>query len=164
RAAFIANNRGRPRLFGAPGRVNLIGEHTDYNDGFVLPVALDRLTVVAATPRGDRRVRARSVELCEEESFDLDQAGSGRRGVWLDYVEGMAGVLARTIPLIGADLVIASDLPIGGGLASSAALEISAGMALAAVAGKALPALEFVRVAQAAEHEFVGTRCGIMDQ
>jgi galactokinase len=117
-----------PRLFRAPGRVNLIGEHTDYNDGFVLPMAIDRETCVAAAPRPDRRVRVFSMNLDEHAEFDLDQPGERERGIWLDYIEGVARALERRgVRLSGADLVINSDVPVGAGLSSSAALEVSAG-------------------------------------
>src|SRR5438067_8312365 len=85
--------RSEPRVFSAPGRVNLIGEHTDYNDGFVLPMAIDRRTAVAIAPRGDRTVRVRSLDLNEDATFDLDRPGAPRRGIWLDYVEGVTGAL-----------------------------------------------------------------------
>jgi galactokinase len=153
-----------PRLFGAPGRVNLIGEFTDYNDGFVLPMAIDRETIVAAAARGDRRVRVHSMALGECE-IDLDASPRRRRGEWIDYVEGVArSIEAAGIPLVGADLVIGSDVPAGAGLSSSAALEISIGLALLAMANRALPAADLAVLAQRAEHETVGVLCGIMDQ
>src|SRR5678816_4525011 len=99
--------RDRPRLFAAPGRVNLIGEHTDYNDGFVLPMAIERRTVVAAAPRSDRRVRVHSVDVEQAYEFDLDAPGPVRRGIWLDYVEGTAqALMEQGFPLSGADLMI----------------------------------------------------------
>jgi galactokinase len=153
------------RLFAAPGRVNLIGEHTDYNEGFVLPVAIDRGTVVAAAPRADRLVRARSLDLDSDIEIDLDAPGRPRRGQWIDYVEGMARALAaRGVSVSGADLVLASDVPRGAGLSSSAALEMATGLALAAVAGHDIDRLTLALAGQAAEHEYVGTQCGIMDQ
>jgi galactokinase len=155
----------RSRLWSAPGRVNLLGEHTDYNEGFVLPMAIDRQTVVAGAARDDRRVRVRSLNMDESAEFDLDEAGRSRRGVWLDYVEGVARVLeARSIRLSGSDLVIASDVPAGAGLSSSAALEISVGLALVALSGAEIDPTALALAGQAAEHEYVGTRCGIMDQ
>jgi galactokinase len=156
---------GRVRCFRAPGRVNLIGEHTDYNGGFVLPMAIDRAATVAAAPRADRRVRAHSVNLGETAEFDLDRPGRVRRGLWLDYVEGVArSLLQRGARLGGADLVVSSDVPAGAGLSSSAALEVSTGMALAAVSGAQVGALELALAGQEAEHTYVGTKCGIMDQ
>ncbi len=157
---------GRPaRIFRAPGRVNLIGEHTDYNGGFVLPMAIERETVVAAAPRADRTVRAYSVGLEEELSFDLDHPNPPRRGVWLDYVEGVAQALeSRGIKLSGADLLIDSDVPAGAGLSSSAALEISVGLALVRVSGQEIDGVTLALAGQQAEHTYVGTLCGIMDQ
>ena len=165
RAAFRDRHGGEPRVFAAPGRVNLIGEHTDYNDGFVLPMAIDRGVVVAAAPRADRRVRVRSINLDADAEIDLDHPGPRRRGMWLDYVEGMARALvARGVPVGGADLVLASDVPPGAGLSSSAALEIAVGLALVQLAGHEIDGVALALAGQAAEHEYVGTRCGIMDQ
>lgn len=149
-----------PRLFAAPGRVNLIGEHTDYNDGFVLPMAIDRQTVVAAAARDDRRIRIRSLALGEAE-IDLEAKASSAPGSWARYVEGVA----RSLPNVrGADLVIDTDVPAGAGLSSSAALEISVGRALLAVSGLSMRGEDLALAGQRAEHEWVGTRCGIMDQ
>ena len=155
----------RARLFGAPGRVNLIGEHTDYNDGFVLPMAIDRRTVVAASARADRRVRARSLNLEEAVEFDLDRPGPPRRGLWLDYLEGIARALeARGLYLSGADLLIDGDVPVGAGLSSSAALEVSVGLALVAVSRAEISGVLLALAGQAAEHRYVGINSGIMDQ
>jgi len=155
-----------PRLFSAPGRVNLIGEHTDYNEGFVLPMAIDRRTYVAGLARDDRRVRVRSLNIQQEALFDLDQPGPKRRGSWLDYVEGTAqSLLARGFALHGADLLLWSEVPAGAGLSASAALEMAVGYALCRLAGHGEPdGVALALAGQAAEHEYVGTRCGIMDQ
>ena len=153
------------RLFVAPGRVNLIGEHTDYNDGFVLPFAIDKHTVVAAAERSGRRVRALSLEFNEEAAFDLDAGDARASNRWIDYVEGTARTLdAEGPPLAGAQLVITSDIPPGGGLSSSAALEISAGLALLAIANRRLDPLALAVAARRGENEFVGAQVGIMDQ
>lgn len=163
--AFRETYGREPRLFRAPGRVNLIGEHTDYNGGFVLPLAIDRETVVAAAPRADRRVVAYSLNLAERAEFHLDEPGERRRGVWLDYVEGVAHALeSRGVRLGGAELLILSDVPSGAGLSSSAALEVSAGLALASVSGAEVDPVELALAGQQAEHTYVGTMCGIMDQ
>src|SRR5215218_10005016 len=153
------------RIFRAPGRVNLIGEHTDYNGGFVLPMAIERETVVAAAAREDRMVRAYSVGLKEELSFDLDHPNPPRRGIWLDYVEGVARALeSRGAKLSGADLLIDSDVPAGAGLSSSAALEISVGLALVRVSGQEIDGVTLALAGQQAEHTYVGAQVGIMDQ
>jgi galactokinase len=153
------------RMFRAPGRVNLIGEHTDYNGGFVLPMAIDRGTVVAAAANQSRRVCVHSLNVNESFEFDLDHPGPKQRGLWLDYVEGVAQSLkSRGLPLGGADLVISSDVPVGAGLSSSAALEISTGMALLGVSGLEIEKVDLALAGQQAEHEYVGTNCGMMDQ
>lgn len=154
-----------PRLFLAPGRVNLIGEHTDYNGGFVLPMAIERGTTVAAARRDDRKIRVLSKNLNEAGEIDLDASQVSRRDSWLDYVEGVAWVLERGgAKLSGADLLIDSDVPVGAGLSSSAALEISVGLALSEVAGAPIEKMRLALAGQTAEHEFVGAQVGIMDQ
>jgi galactokinase len=153
-----------PRVFSAPGRVNLIGEHTDYNLGFVLPIAIAERAYVAAGPRSDRTLRAYSVELKKDRSLSLD-APFVRRGKWLDYVEGVARALvARGVNVTGADLYVSSDVPLGAGLSSSAALELALGMALNALASGALTPRDLALAGQSAENDFVGVRSGCMDQ
>ncbi|MBV9957573.1 MAG: galactokinase [Acidobacteria bacterium] len=154
-----------PRLFRAPGRVNLIGDHTDYNEGFVLPMALDRETVVAGAARADFTVRVHSLDLNVAAEFDLKEPGEKRRGSWLDYVEGIARVLQeRGASVRGADLMLHSDVPIGAGLSSSAALEISVGLALLSLSGQSFERTALALAAQRTEHEYVGINSGIMDQ
>ena len=157
---------GRPhRLFRAPGRVNLIGEHTDYNDGFVLPLAIDRATYVAAGPRADRKLMIVSVDLAARTEIDLDGPRGTRAGDWGAYIEGVARVLeAGGARLGGAEIVVASDVPFGAGLSSSAALEMASGLALLALAEQPIDPIQLALAGQRAEHEYVGTRCGIMDQ
>jgi galactokinase len=162
---FRALYGGEPRLFRAPGRVNLIGEHTDYNDGFVLPMTINYGTVVAAGLRADRRVRVHSLNFNESGEFDLDTPGALKRGIWLDYVEGVARALMRRgLKLAGADLALTSDITIGGGLSSSAALEMSVGIALLGISRNELDRVSLALVGQEAEHTHVGMKCGIMDQ
>lgn len=162
----FAGRFGRGRAFSAPGRVNLIGEHTDYNEGFVLPMAIDRRTYVVGTPRSDRIVHVRSTNTSSQFSFDLDRPGPRKRGSWGDYVEGTAqAMLARGFTVNGAELLISSDIPIGAGLSSSAALEISVAYALARLGGADDPdRIELALSGQAAENDYVGARVGIMDQ
>lgn len=165
RRAFVETYGGEPRLFRAPGRVNLIGEHTDFNEGFVLPMAIEHSTLVAAAEGQGRRVRVRSLNLDEAAEFDLDQPGAPRRGVWLDYIEGVARALEDGgVRLRGADLVIHSDVPPGAGLSSSAALEVAVGLALSSVSGARVERVALALAGQRAEHTYVGTMCGIMDQ
>ena len=155
-----------PEVFSAPGRVNLIGEHTDYNDGFVLPMAIERRTYVAAASNGSSRLRVRSLNVDQAFEADLAEPAVKRRGSWRDYVEGTARALReRGFPVTGADLLIHSDVPAGAGLSASAALELSVGLALATLGGSASPdRVQLALAGQAAEHEYVGTLCGIMDQ
>lgn len=162
--AFVHRFGRTPRLFRAPGRVNLIGEHTDYNDGFVFPMALDRYTTVAIAPRPDRQVCVHSLNMAEEITFALDY-NSHRRSHWSDYVAGVAWKLEQEgVVLGGADLLLYSDVPVGSGLSSSAALEISTALAFLSLSGTVLPGARLARIAQAAENQFVGMNCGIMDQ
>jgi galactokinase len=214
---FRARFGREARVYRAPGRVNLIGEHTDYNDGFVMPIALDRCTWVAAASRADRTIVVHSREYDETVTIDLDVPTAGPTGTWSDYVRGIAAVLDERGPAAsapealrraspelgefaderrrdrpalherdvgrpfqgrqddvrrdddvgrvnGADLLIASDVPIGAGLSSSAALEVACGYALADLSGGTLDLDRLARAAQRAEHEFAGMRCGIMDQ
>jgi galactokinase len=154
-----------PRLFRAPGRVNLIGEHTDYNDGFVLPMAIDRETVVAISPRRDRILRIWSLNLDDSQELNLGKLGPGRRGSWVDYIEGVAAALTdRGLDLTGADIAVKSSVGIGSGLSSSAALEMAVGIALAETSGGSIDGLSLALAGQTAEHVQVGMPCGIMDQ
>lgn len=157
---------GRPaRNFLTPGRVNLIGEHTDYNDGFVMPAAIDLYTQVAIKPRPDRRLTIHSETLSESVEVDLDDPEPRARGHWSDYVRGVAVVLEQAgYRLKGAELAIRSNLPIGAGLSSSAAIEVASGYALLENSGFEIDRVELARLCQRAENEFVGMRCGIMDQ
>jgi galactokinase len=152
-------------VFRAPGRVNLIGEHTDYNDGFVMPAALGFYTYVAAGPRADRKLDVYAVDFDESRSFDLGNIPAGPTGHWSDYVRGVAGVLqARGNAIRGANLVVKGDVPIGAGLSSSAALEIATALALLTNSGINCSGVQIALACQRAEHEYAGTKCGVMDQ
>ncbi len=154
-----------PRIFQAPGRVNLIGEHTDYNDGFVMPAAIGFCTRVAAAPRQDRKLVVRSENFAEQLEFNLDALPDKRSGHWSDYVIGVAKALSHSSStLIGANLLIEGDVPQGAGLSSSASLEVAVGCALLDVASEAIDLTKLALLCQKAENEFVGARCGIMDQ
>ena len=154
-----------PHLYRAPGRVNLIGEHTDYNDGFVLPAALELSTWVAAAVRPDRLLGVRSSRGGDVLTFDLDDPAPAPRHDWSDYVRGVAVMLQRAGHVLnGADLLIESEVPVGSGLSSSAALEVSTGYALLDCAGIAVDRVQLALCCQRAENDFVGMRCGIMDQ
>ena len=156
---------GDRRLFRAPGRVNLIGEHTDYNDGFVLPVALGFSTWVSIAARDDRTVSIFSENFSERIEFELDDPGLIPQDHWSDYLKGVAVTLERAgYRLRGADLRIRGEVPIGSGLSSSAALEVASGYALLTNSGLIADRMELATLCQRAENEFVGMRCGIMDQ
>ena len=165
-AVEFAYRFGRmPTVSRAPGRVNLIGEHTDYNDGFVMPAAIEFATLTAASPRPDRRLRVYSMIMDETREFDLDVADAAPRADWSDYVFGVAVMVERSgRRLPGADLVIWTDIPMGSGLSSSAAIEVSSAHALLTVAGLPFKPVEVAKICQRAENDFVGMRCGIMDQ
>jgi galactokinase len=151
-----------PRVFRAPGRINIIGEHTDYSGGLVMPAAIDRYCVVAAAANEARSLRIVSNGFGDAEA-DLDALA--RTGTWIDYVAGVASMLMKAgIPVPGADLMIESSVPVGAGISSSAALEVSAMHALLAVANRSATGLQIARWAQAAENHFVGMPCGVMDQ
>jgi galactokinase len=148
----------------APGRVNLIGEHTDYNDGFVLPMAIDRAVWIALRPRDDARVEVHSLDFGETHGFgvaDLSTAGDG----WIEYVRGMAWALETSgAQLRGWEGVTAGDVPIGAGLSSSAAMELATARAFAAVSSLDWDPARMALLAQKAENGWVGMQCGIMDQ
>ena len=166
KAAFSQKYDGaQARIFRAPGRVNLIGEHTDYNDGFVMPCAIDFATYVAASPRDDRKIRITSLNFPGEYEFDLDNGEVETAESWARYVEGVASILEREgHRLKGANLLIESNVPIGAGLSSSAALEVSTGFALASISGENIEKWSLAKIGQRAEHEYAGVRSGIMDQ
>ena len=151
----------------APGRVNLIGEHTDYNDGFVLPMAIEQGMAAAYAPAAGRLLRVHAADVAETREAPLDalgQAAMADRG-WFRYVAGMAAMMAEAGWLLtGLDIAFASTLPVAAGLSSSAALQMSTGRALAAGAGVSWDPREAARIAQHSEHVFTGVACGIMDQ
>lgn len=155
----------RPRIFRAPGRVNLIGEHTDYNDGFVMPAAVAFSTYVAVAPRPDRKLVIHSEEFPGNFEFDLDHLPDRRTGAWCDYVLGVASVLQqRGLKFGGASLLVHGEVPIGAGLSSSAAVEVASALALMSMSETQLPLPEIAKLCQYAENNFVGAKVGIMDQ
>ena len=164
-----------PRIYQAPGRVNLIGEHTDYNDGFVMPAAIGFYTRASIAPRHDRRLVIHSENYSEQVEFDLDHLPATRAGHWSDYVIGVVKMLLRSgKKLGGANLLVDGDVPQGAGLSSSASLEVAVCYALLDLAGQAsdrtgigqnkIDRTTLALLCQQAENEFVGARCGIMDQ
>ncbi|HVZ57136.1 MAG TPA: galactokinase [Chitinophagaceae bacterium] len=155
---------GEPILVRSPGRINLIGEHTDYNMGFVLPAAVQQAAYIALGPRSDDQIHLYAADFGESHRTTLSglQPSAAR---WPDYLCGVAAMLRRRgMPLRGFQAVLTSDIPIGSGMSSSAAVECAVLFALNEAFGLELDRLDMVRIAQEAENEFVGVRCGIMDQ
>ncbi len=153
------------RRFRAPARVNIIGEHTDYNDGLVLPTTTALFTSVTAVPRPDRIIRIESREMRNIQSFDLDDIEPAKNPGWIDYAKGVAAELeAEGIRLQGADLKIESQIPLGGGLSSSASFELAVATALLRLADRSLPGPSLAAICQRAEIRYAGVNCGIMDQ
>jgi galactokinase len=166
-AAAFAERTGRDPdgVWAAPGRVNLIGEHTDYNDGFVLPAAIDRRVLAAAGRRGDGRLRLWSLQAGPPADLDLAEVGPGRVEGWAAYPAGVAWALGQAgVELGGADLVVDGDVPAGSGLSSSAALECATATALADLHGAGLDRAALAGLARRAENEVVGVPSGAMDQ
>jgi len=153
-----------PRVHRAPGRVNLIGEHTDYNDGFAMPAAIEFYCWVAISPREDRRLCLYSEEFSSEAHLDLAVAPAPTKS-WSDYPIGVALQLEGAgFRLRGANLLIESEVPMGAGLSSSAAIEVATALALSELSGAKPERVQLARLCQKAENEFVGARVGIMDQ
>lgn len=164
-AKFNSRFHSTAKVYRAPGRVNLIGEHTDYNEGSVLPAAIGFSCWVAIAPRSDRKLTLYSENFNESVEADLDNLKVHATGKWADYPLGVAWALEQAgYRLCGANLYILGQVPLGAGLSSSAALEVSAGFALMHLAKHSIPLKELALLCQRAENEFVGARCGIMDQ
>jgi galactokinase len=156
---------GQPAIFGAPGRVNLIGEHTDYNEGFVMPSAIGLRTRVAISRRPERKLRIYSQDFPQSFEFDSDNLPQEATGAWCDYVLGIAIALQQTghAPQ-GANLFVQSEIPIGAGLSSSAAIEVASALAILSLNSAILPLADVARLCQHTENTFIGARVGIMDQ
>lgn len=153
------------RIFQAPGRVNLIGEHTDYNGGFVLPVAIDRSIFVAAVPNEEKILRLHSLNFGNTVVCELDRIQYDSGDGWANYPKGVAKTLQDNgYNLKGMDLLFEGNIPIGSGLSSSAAIEVASCLALTTLSGIKLDKKEMALLCQKAENEFVGMKCGIMDQ
>lgn len=167
-ALFRDRFGGEPTGFWrAPGRVNLIGEHTDYNDGFVLPFAIDRATSIALSPRDDRSIRLVSTVDGEPVDSDLDRVAARDFDGWSAYPLGVAWAIAERVDAVeprGFDVAIDSDVPLGAGLSSSAAIEMAVAVALNDVWGAGLDRIDLARIGQRAENVAIGAPTGIMDQ
>jgi galactokinase len=162
---FRARFGGDPHVYRAPGRVNLIGEHTDYNDGFAMPAAIEFYCWVAVSTREDRKLSIYSEEFSAAADADLDSASHQPSKTWSDYPVGVALQLEQAgFRLRGANLLIESEVPMGAGLSSSAAIEVATALALADQSGWSPDRVRLAQLCQKAENEFVGARVGIMDQ
>jgi galactokinase len=162
---FRARFAAPPTIYRAPGRVNLIGEHTDYNDGFVLPVAIEFYCWVAGSPRNDRKLVLHSENYDQTVEVSLDSMSPKDKGRWSNYPVGVAWALEGAgNRLRGASLLISGDVPLGAGLSSSAAIEVAVGFALLRQSDCTFSRTELAQLCQRAENEFVGARVGIMDQ
>lgn len=164
-ARFVARFGSSPRVFRAPARVNIIGEHTDYNYGLVMPTTTALYTWAAAAPRDDRQVHVFSENMSETTSFEIDDIQKNETAGWGDYVKGVASVIQQNgADLRGANIYIDTEIPIGRGLSSSASLELAFGTALLDVARQSMQPAVLAELCQEAEEEFAGVSCGIMDQ
>src|SRR5258708_13549118 len=162
---FRAKFGADPRVYRAPGRVNLIGEHTDYNEGFVMPVAVGFYCWVAISPREDQKLVICSDGFPDAAEVELNSSEIRPRRRWSDYPVGVALQLKQSgFPLRGANMLIHGEVPMGAGLSSSAAIEVATALALAGESGRSPDRVQLARLCQKAENEFVGARCGIMDQ
>jgi len=162
-ADFIEHFGGSPMIVRSPGRVNIIGEHTDYNGGFVLPAAIDKAIYVALSPREDDKIRLYSGEFHDHFETSLHSLHKTQKG-WPNYILGVVDQLKKKgLPVQGFDMAIDGDVPIGSGLSSSAAVECATGFALNEIFGLCLERMDLALLAQKAEHEFAGVRVGIMD-
>ena len=165
RERFAQSFGGEARVALGPGRVNLIGEHTDYNDGWVLPMAIERAAVVAFKRRRDRRLRVHAAAYGETREVDLDDLRPPGGSEWIAYVAGVAWAMGEAGHVVtGLDAVIDGDVPLGAGLSSSAALEMAVARAFADAGGLAWDATAMARLGQRAENRYVGVNCGLMDQ
>ncbi len=165
RSLHVERFQAEPAIFVAPGRVNLIGEHTDYAEGFVMPAAIQFATLAGVSPRTDGKIVIYSENYGEEKTFDAAALPPTRHREWTDYPLGVMQILAgegHTIP--GLSLSLWGDVPLGSGLSSSAALEVATALAVESLIGVSYPGPVVARLCQRAENEYVGASCGIMDQ
>jgi galactokinase len=165
RSLHVSRFNAEPEIFAAPGRVNLIGEHTDYAEGFVMPAAIDFATLAAISPRNDGKIAIYSENYKEDRVFEANQLPVKANGHWSDYPLGVIEILAseeNRIP--GFSLSLLGDVPLGSGLSSSAAVEVATATAVCSLLDVSYPGAKLARLCQRAENEFVGANCGIMDQ
>jgi len=165
RSMHVARFQAEPAIFVAPGRVNLIGEHTDYAEGFVMPAAIDFATLAGISPRSDGKIVLYSENYSQERSFEAAALPAKASQHWTDYPLGVVAILAgEGLAIPGFSLSLWGDVPLGSGLSSSAALEVATALAVLSLIGVSYPGPVLARLCQRAENEFVGANCGIMDQ
>jgi galactokinase len=165
RSLHLARFQAEPAIFVAPGRVNLIGEHTDYAEGFVMPVAIDFATLAGISPRTDGKIVIYSENYTEEKTFDAAALPAEAAKHWSDYPIGVVVLLTgEGYKIPGFSLSLWGDVPLGSGLSSSAALEVVTMLAITTLIGVSIPGPKLARLCQRVENEFVGANCGIMDQ
>lgn len=153
-----------PMLVKSPGRINIIGEHTDYNGGLVMPAAINKAVYVAISKRDDEQIHLYAESYEEKYIGNMNEVSKGEKA-WANYILGVVhGLLKRSFKLSGFNLYIYGDVPLGAGLSSSAAVECATAFALSELHGLAIPKMDLALIAQKAEHEFAGVNCGIMDQ
>jgi galactokinase len=165
RSRHLARFLAEPVIFSAPGRVNLIGEHTDYAEGFVMPAAIDFATLAGISPRSDGKIAIYSENYAEERTFAAGELPAMAARHWTDYPLGVLAILAgegHRIPAFS--LSLSGDIPLGSGLSSSASVEVATALAVLSLIGSSYPGPVLARLCQRAENEFVGANCGIMDQ
>ena len=165
RSEHLARFQAEPAIFAAPGRVNLIGEHTDYAEGFVMPAAINFATLAGISPRSDGRIAIYSENYGEEKTFMAGELPAKAAKHWTDYPLGVLAILAgegHRIPAFS--LSLSGDIPLGSGLSSSASVEVATALAVLSLIGASYPGPVLARLCQRAENEFVGANCGIMDQ
>jgi len=164
-AALIDFIKENSTVIRSPGRINLIGEHTDYNEGYVLPAAIDKAAFFVLTPRDDNNINLHSLDFHENYFTTIDEFRKSENSSWPNYILGVAEQFKKAgAALRGFDGAITGEIPLGAGLSSSAAVECAVAMALNEISGKKFEKLQLVKMSQRAENEFVGVRCGIMDQ
>jgi galactokinase len=165
RSLHVSRFKAEPDIFAAPGRVNLIGEHTDYAEGFVMPAAIDFATLAAISPRSDGKIAIYSENFGEERAFDSAALPASASEHWSDYPMGVIAILAgEGHRITGFNLSLLGDVPLGSGLSSSAAIEVATALAVTSLLNVHYPGPTLARLCQRAENEFVGSSCGIMDQ
>src|SRR5580692_9597877 len=165
RSLHVSRYKSEPEIFAAPGRVNLIGEHTDYAEGFVMPAAIDFATLAGISPRKDGKIVLYAENFSEERTFDAAALPAKASKGWSDYPLGVVTILAgEGYKIPGFSMTLWGDVPLASGLSSSASVEVATALAVTSLIGVSYPGAILARLCQRAENEFVGANCGIMDQ